>query len=158
MPESEKQSSIPFRLPERLPAAVLHWLRGFLAGLFAAAMASPEQRRERQLVRWADEWRSVERILKKWMAKDGTEAGDRSANGRLPRRVAAVLGRVGNNLRQLEMDLDHLRAVMAGDHRLLKQTADALDEELRRVRMLPFADACQGLDRMLRDLAQAGGK
>src|SRR5688500_9143599 len=28
VPESEKQSSIPFRLPERLPAALVYWLRG----------------------------------------------------------------------------------------------------------------------------------
>jgi AcrR family transcriptional regulator len=64
VPESEKESSVPFKLPERLPAAVMHWLRGFLAGLFAAAMASPEQRRERQLVRWADDWREwVQRLV-----------------------------------------------------------------------------------------------
>jgi two-component system, chemotaxis family, sensor kinase CheA len=29
---------------------------------------------------------------------------------------------------------------------------------VRRLRMLPFAEACQGLDRLVRDLAQAGGK
>src|SRR5262249_39725865 len=29
--------------------------------------------------------------------------------------------------------------------------------ELRRVRMIPFAEACQGLERMVRDLARAGG-
>lgn len=63
MAEPDKQP-IPFKLPDRLPAAVLYWLRGFLAGLFAAAMASPEQRRERQLVRWADDWRKwVQRLV-----------------------------------------------------------------------------------------------
>ena len=110
------------------------------------------------VARWADEWHSIERTLKTWLVKNGPETAERSANGRLPRRLAAILGRTGNNLRQLEKDLDKLGAVMAGDHRLLKQTADALDNELRRVRMLPFADACQGLDRMVRDLAQSGGK
>src|SRR5262249_23904685 len=51
-----------------------------------------------------------------------------------------------------------LAANMDADHRLLRQAAEALDDELRRVRMLPFADACQGLDRTARDLARAGGK
>jgi two-component system chemotaxis sensor kinase CheA len=36
--------------------------------------------------------------------------------------------------------------------------AGPLDDEVRRVRMLPFAQACEGLERMGRDLAQAAGK
>src|SRR5262249_54886914 len=47
---------------------------------------------------------------------------------------------------------------MAGDYRQLKQAADALDDEVLRVRMLPFAEACQGMDRMVHDLAHAAGK
>jgi two-component system chemotaxis sensor kinase CheA len=105
--------------------------------------------------RWAGEWRTAERALRKWLGKNGEGSG---ADGRLPRRVTAALGRAGDRLRQLEKDLDRLAANMAADHRLLKQAADALGDELRRVRMLPFADACQGLDRMARDLARAGGK
>ena len=34
----------------------------------------------------------------------------------------------------------------------------ALDAEVRRIRMLPFAQACQGLDRAVHDLARAAGK
>jgi two-component system chemotaxis sensor kinase CheA len=34
----------------------------------------------------------------------------------------------------------------------------ALDEEIRRVRMLPFQEACEGLQRTVRDLATAQGK
>jgi hypothetical protein len=56
VPEPQGQS-IPFKFSDRLPAAVLQWLRGFLAGLMAAAVASPEKRREAQLVRWAEQWR-----------------------------------------------------------------------------------------------------
>jgi two-component system chemotaxis sensor kinase CheA len=106
--------------------------------------------------RWADEWRGVEKVMRKWL---GRGARDREgANGRPPRLVTAALGRAGEHLRQLEKDLDRLYANMAADRRLLKQAAEGLDDELRRVRMLPFADACQGLDRMVRDLAQSGGK
>jgi two-component system chemotaxis sensor kinase CheA len=104
--------------------------------------------------RWADEWRPVEKALRKSLTKNGHDA----ANGRLPRPVAAALGRAGDHLRQLEKDLDRLSTNMAADRRLLKQAADSLDDELRRVRMLPFADACQGLDRMVRDLARSHDK
>ena len=65
---------------------------------------------------------------------------------------------MGSKLRQLEKDLERLTTSLAGDARLLKQTAGALDDEVRRLRMLPFAEACQGLDRVVYDLAQAGGK
>ncbi len=116
---------------------------------------------------WTAEWRIVEKTLGKWLEREaqGSDGASTSAElpdhqpmPRLPRRVAATLSQAGDRLRQLEKDLDRLGATMAGDHRQLKQAADSLDDELRRVRMLPFADACQGLDRMVRDLAQAGGK
>jgi two-component system chemotaxis sensor kinase CheA len=58
----------------------------------------------------------------------------------------------------LEKELDRLVGNMVSDGRFLDQAAGSLDAEVRRVRMIPFAEACQGLDRMVRDLAQPGGK
>ena len=76
----------------------------------------------------------------------------------MPRRAAAALGRVGSNLRQLDKDLEQMATGMLADSRILKEAAGAVDDEVRRVRMLPFAEACQGLDRMVRDLARSTGK
>jgi len=101
--------------------------------------------------RWVKQWREAEKPLGKWL-----ENNDR--DGRPTRRVADTVGGTGERLRQLEKDLEQLVRDMKGDHRMLKQAADGLDDELRRVRMLPFADACQGLDRTVRDLAHAAGK
>jgi two-component system chemotaxis sensor kinase CheA len=108
--------------------------------------------------RWKAEWRSAEKALgRTWAeAKRGAEAPIGAAA--LSRRTARALGRVGDNVRQLEKDLERLAAVLRGDARALDQAAGALDEEVRRVRMIPFADACQGLDRVVHDLAEAGGK
>jgi len=104
--------------------------------------------------RWVAEWRGVEKALRK-----GLEHGSTMANGwRLPRRMTEVLGQTGDHLRQMHRELESLATTTAGDHRQLELAADALDDELRRVRMLPFAEACQGLERMVRDLARAGGK
>jgi two-component system chemotaxis sensor kinase CheA len=111
-----------------------------------------------QVGRWVADWRDIEKPLRKWLVHRGPGSAGHGQNGRLPRRVADVIVRTGDRLRQAEKDLDRLTAGMVADYRELKQAADALDGELRRVRMLPFADACQGLDRMVRDLARAEGK
>ena len=113
--------------------------------------------------RWKAEWRTVEKEI---VARGvGRAAGEETKAGVLPatrtaprRRAAQILGRVSDNLRQMERDLEHLAAGMAADGRVLKEAAGAIDDEVRRVRMLPFAEACQGLDRMARDLEQAVGK
>jgi two-component system, chemotaxis family, sensor kinase CheA len=115
---------------------------------------------------WTAEWRAGEKALRQWLKKTSAASSAptarpeaiRTLDARLPRAVAAALARAGTNLRQLDKTLDRLAANMSADHRQLRQAADALDDELRRVRMIPFADACQGLERMVRDLAQAGGK
>jgi len=82
---------------------------------------------------------------------------DRQADPRFAQRAVAV-DRIAERLRSLEKELERLTVALAGDSRMLDQAAGGLDDEVRRVRMLPFADACQGLERTVNDLAQAGGK
>jgi two-component system chemotaxis sensor kinase CheA len=47
---------------------------------------------------------------------------------------------------------------MTGDRMQLDRASGLLEDEVRRARMLPFAEACQGLDRTARDVARAVGK
>jgi two-component system chemotaxis sensor kinase CheA len=106
--------------------------------------------------RCRSEWRMVEKGLRPLSAPgDGNQ---RRWPAELPRHLAQALGQTGAHLRQFERDLERLAGAMAGDGRHLDQVGHALDEEVRRVRMLPFAEACQGLERVVRDLARAGGK
>jgi two-component system, chemotaxis family, sensor kinase CheA len=65
---------------------------------------------------------------------------------------------LGRSLRQLEHQLDQLSASISSDLRVLDQAASPLEEEIRQIRMLPFAECCQGLERLLRDLSQSSGK
>jgi two-component system, chemotaxis family, sensor kinase CheA len=60
--------------------------------------------------------------------------------------------------RRLETRLAQLGRALAVDRRTLLQTTGGLDEEVRRARTLPFAEACAGLERNARDLALASGK
>ena len=73
-------------------------------------------------------------------------------------RAVPAFARLTTTLREIEDDLARLGAAMTVDGRVLEQTALPLDEAVRRTRMLPFTDACQGLDRMVRDLARASRK
>jgi two-component system chemotaxis sensor kinase CheA len=104
-----------------------------------------------------NEWRELERPLRTVCQTDGTSAGTQN-NSVLPRRATALLERTSQHINQLSKRLDQLVANMHVDSRLLGQTCDALDSDVYRVRMLPFAEACGGLERAVRDLAQATGK
>lgn len=54
--------------------------------------------------------------------------------------------------------LDKMARAAAVADRLLSGLAQTLADDVRRARMLPFAHACEGLERVARDLAKAGGK
>jgi len=105
---------------------------------------------------WHGQWRRVEQPLLKFLGSRAADAPARPAG--LPHRVTAVLEDIGRRLRQLEKDLDQLSGGVASDGRALRAVCDALDEEIYQVRMLPFAEACGGLERAVRDLARAAGK
>ncbi len=100
------------------------------------------------------EWRSVVRPLRKTL----TRVEARGEIVHLPMRQLQAVMRIGDHFAQFEKELEAMGAKMAGDRRHLARAAGLLDEEVRQVRMLPFADACQGLDRTVRDLALSEGK
>jgi two-component system chemotaxis sensor kinase CheA len=76
----------------------------------------------------------------------------------LPKRAVTAIERTRGNVTGLRRSVERLSATLAADVRALEQAGAALDQEIRRVRMLPFAGACEGLERVVRDLARAGGK
>lgn len=77
---------------------------------------------------------------------------------RLSRRAAAALYGIGHKLDAFAKGLDRLAASMTSDSHTLDRAAESLDYEVRRIRMLPFQHACQGLDRLIRDLSKESGK
>lgn len=106
---------------------------------------------------WKADWKRVDHFFAKEALAVAGGPADRAAPA-MPKRVAGTLRQTGDNLRVLEKTLDRLVVTMTGDSRLLDQATRPLDDDVRRVRMLPFDDACAGLDRMARDLAHALGK
>ncbi len=75
-----------------------------------------------------------------------------------PETVETLLNGSRDRLRRLLRELDQLAGRLAADRIALEQAALPLEEDARRLRMLPFSEACEGLDRMVRDLAMEGRK
>lgn len=63
-----------------------------------------------------------------------------------------------DGLGQVARSLESLRRDFSGATALLEMVAATLERDVHRARLFPFADACAGLDRMVRDLARAEGK
>jgi two-component system chemotaxis sensor kinase CheA len=61
-------------------------------------------------------------------------------------------------LRQLEHEFEQIVGLMVKDSRALDQAAIPVEREIRQIRMLPFAECCDGLKRVMRDLSEVTGK
>ncbi|MCA9122093.1 MAG: hybrid sensor histidine kinase/response regulator [Planctomycetaceae bacterium] len=105
-----------------------------------------------------DEWNDWSRPLRKLLTEDGSKGLADEIKAKLPRRTVAMIERTADRLAKLEKAAERLAANMAADARVLRHTCDALNDEVYRVRMLPFAETCRGLERVVRDLAQTIGK
>ena len=110
------------------------------------------------LGRWRAEWRLAEKPLAALLGKPDAPDRPSSTVGPLPPRVASTLRRAGETLGRLDRDLERLASAMSGDRVQLDRAAGLLEDEVRRARMLPFAEACQGLERTVRDVARAVDK
>lgn len=104
---------------------------------------------------WKNEWRAVEKLI---VGLNEDQKSGRSGRSAQARRCAPVLERTAANLGRLERDLERLVSGLADDERALAHASGGLESDVSRLRMLPFVEACQGLDRMVRDLAHASGK
>ncbi|MGZ3395207.1 MAG: hybrid sensor histidine kinase/response regulator [Isosphaeraceae bacterium] len=153
----------------RVPAEKLDALLTYSGELLVARRRVESRTSELEAIReflgrWKTERRRCDRALRTLKrAENSGRSGLPSMAGTgdgklLPRPAAVVLGQIDDNLRRLEKDLERFAMVLTSDGRQLDQVADLLDDAVRRLRMLPFAEACQGLDRLVRDLARASGK
>jgi two-component system chemotaxis sensor kinase CheA len=75
-----------------------------------------------------------------------------------PVRLESALSRIEDTVRTLKTQLERAAASEVQDVRVLRQAAVPLDEAVHRLRMFPFGDACEGLQRATRDVAKASDK
>jgi two-component system, chemotaxis family, sensor kinase CheA len=110
----------------------------------------------RQTEKRRDEWRSLEE------AALGLAADFRRLQALLSPSAAtetrAAFQQVGAEIDKLREGVERAGADAATGGRGLVRTAGDLDSGVRSLRMIPFAEAGQGLERTVRDLALAAGK
>ena len=78
--------------------------------------------------------------------------------GDAPRDARAAVQHVGAGIDKMKDGLERAVAEAAAGGRTLMRTAGDLDAGVRSLRMVPFGEAAQGLERVVRDLARASGK
>ena len=114
----------------------------------------------RFLSQWQTEWSAASASIRAALRRRGIDRGAVLSAPLRPmiRQLPTLLDQTAEHFRYLRTESSRLLATLAADMHDLRRTADTLRNEVRRVRMLPFAEACLGLERMARDLAQESAK
>lgn len=95
---------------------------------------------------------SIASLSERWQKRAKSAAAKRNV------QTDSLSEQTPESLNKLTAQLDTLRNVFRQKMRQLEQSGSALDQQVSRIRMLPFSHACAGFDRMVRDLARSGGK
>jgi two-component system chemotaxis sensor kinase CheA len=96
---------------------------------------------------WAVEWTRYERLLRVELERNGARP--------------ALLHRIGDlreGLKHLVSQSAQLATQATEDSRTLAQATDDVGDRVRRMRLRPFAEACEALPRVVRDISATSGK
>lgn len=97
--------------------------------------------------RCATEWARTDHRIRLALERSGT-----------PPPLLHAVGGMRENLRRLTSESGRLAATAAAEERNLGQVTDEVVGRVRQLRMRPFAEACEALPRVVRDIATAAGK
>jgi len=111
---------------------------------------------------WRREWRGLEQrvtlLLKEHAATEAEGAIDPAAAQRRHNMTELAVNRCRDGLFRLDRGFQKFVAELGRDSRAIEQTAGPLDAAIRSTRMFPFAEACEGLERVVRDLSASTDK
>ncbi|HEX2091723.1 MAG TPA: ATP-binding protein, partial [Longimicrobiaceae bacterium] len=136
----------------RVPAEKLDALLASAGQLLVAsgrATARPEELTELHdfVTRWASEWRRQGRHLRVALERAGVQDP-----------ALGLVTRVEEELSHVLQETGRIATGARNDARALARVSEEVAERVRRLRMRPFADACEALPRVVRDVAAAAGK
>lgn len=123
----------------------LHITRRRFAGRRDELGASQEQ-----VARLRTEWKNERLAL---LRREHHDAARAPLNAELPRRIERLLSRSERELLGIAREVERLSQALAEDVKALDRAAKPLEEQIQQLGLLPFAAACEGLSRVVRDLA-----
>jgi two-component system chemotaxis sensor kinase CheA len=111
---------------------------------------------------WRREWRGLEQrvtsLLKESAAAETDGPADPVAAQRRRNVTELAVNRCRDGLFRLDRGFQKFVAELGRDRRAIEQTAGPLDAAIRQTRMFPFTEACEGLQRVVRDLSSDADK
>jgi two-component system chemotaxis sensor kinase CheA len=102
-------------------------------------------------------WRQLESPLVRWFESETRSPTSSRIGGRTSRLARPTFIGFRERVGRLQRDVEALGEAMARDAELTERAAGRVNDEIRRLRMFPFADACHRLDRAVRDITNAKG-
>jgi two-component system chemotaxis sensor kinase CheA len=91
-----------------------------------------------------------------WRSVPTREWGEGDARTR--RRLGRTLAHLRSDIAKITRGMAGVAAALEADRSSIQQRFMPLDDDIRRMRMIPFGEACEGLDRALQKLSGAMGK
>jgi two-component system chemotaxis sensor kinase CheA len=113
------------------------------------------------LADWRREWRGLEQrvtLLLKETAAGPNGHADPAAALRRRNLTELSINRCRDGLGRLDRGFQRFVAGLGSDTRAIEQAAGPLDAAIRCTRMFPFAEACDGMERVVRDLCAGSDK
>jgi len=100
------------------------------------------------------DWRRLEQSMRATLRRERA----RSSRNEIASDAALALDRMREALQRLEYRFERVGAALTLAQRSADQAGAALEDEVHRARMVPISEVCQGLSRIVRDLATAANK
>jgi two-component system chemotaxis sensor kinase CheA len=159
-PVSEEWSGV-VRVPaEKLDALLAQTGEMLMVRHRAEARGKAAAALQELMATWHRDQRRVEQVAVQLLNNDtDPDARSKLKDGMTQRRqLEAAVRKNRDVLSRIEANLERLVTDLVEDRRVIEQTTTLLDIEVRRTRMVPFSAACDGLERLVRDLTARGDR
>lgn len=110
-----------------------------------------------QVAQWRSEWLQTRKALNALTSGLRDPVVSKSADGGAA-KFELIFDDFYRRLSELGKQLDSLSTQMASDRSSFRQSVIPMEEDVRSMRMVPFSEACNGFERMVRDVAKLGKK
>lgn len=112
---------------------------------------------QEMLSRLRGEWSAGALALRRFKKRGAREAQSEIAT-EFPRRLERLVSHTDDELARLSREMERISNALREDSKALERVAAPLEAQIHQLRLLPFAQACEGLSRVVRDLAVAQKK